>query len=411
MIRNFLEICERSYHGPTVKKADWDMQIVKTTRKLVREYGLNWDKNNLSPEDDDLCDRMFAAAKALIVETGIYNMSTERTIHLSANEIEAGLDNMKQELIMGEGKDAVTLRPRDIEDSRRPMIWAGNPGCPTPEYLFLPTVKSWLQEQVVDLITCGSLATVDGYQVRPGAPSEIMAVRKELNLLRQAREETGRPRIGMLAAESSVSELGDLCVAHPDYLRPCDAHLVALFNELIIDNGNLVRAANSVAYGMRNASLACTMVGGLAGDAPGATMAIMASMMAANILCLADYHLCHPIHISSVATTARGCLWLQSVCCQSFARNAPAIIVCDVYPKSGALTPELLYEVAAGALAITVSGGHIEGAGSADGNLPHGTGLEVRLLGEVSRAAVKMGIRRKDANTMIQALLNKYEHV
>lgn len=412
MIKNFLEICERSYQGPIVKKADWDMKsVVKTTSRLVREYGLAWDKNDLTPVDDDLCDRMFAAAKALILEIGVYNMSSERVIRLTEEEIQTGLDNMKQSLIMGEGKDSVTLAARRPEDGRRPLIWAGNPGCPTPEELFLPTVKSWLQEHVVDLITCGSLTTVDGFPVRSGEPSEIMAVKKELKLLRQARQETGRPGVGMLAAESSVSEIGDLCVAHPDYLRPCDSHLVALFNELIVDNGNLVRAANSVEYGMRNASLACTMVGGLAGDAPGATMVIMASMMAANLLCLADYHLCHPIHITQVATTARGCMWLQSVCCQAFARNAPAIIVCDVYPKSGGLTRELLYEVAANALVITVSGGHIEGAGAADGNQPNGTGLEVRLMGEVSRGATKAGLTRKEASKLINAILGKYEHV
>ena len=412
MIKNFLEICERSYQGPIVKKAAWDMKaVVKTTSRLVSEYDLSWNRNDLTPMDDDLCDRMFAAAKALILETGVYNMSSERVIRFTEEEIQAGLDNMRQSLVMGEGKDAVTMTPRQPEDRHRPLIWAGNPGCPTPEELFLPTVKSWLQEHVVDLITCGSLATVDGYPVRSGEPSEIMAVKKELRLLRQAREETGRPGVGMLAAESGVSEIGDLCVAHPDYLRPCDSHLVALFNELIIDRGNLVRAANSVEYGMRNASLACTMIGGLAGDAPGATMVIMASMMAANLICLADYHLCHPIHITQVATTARSCMWLQSVCCQAFARNAPAIIVCDVYPKSGGLTPELLYEVAANALAITVSGGHIEGAGSADGNLPNGTGLEVRMMGEVSRGAARTGLTRQEASRLINAILDKYEHV
>lgn len=411
MIRNFLEICERAYQGPIVKKADWDMTVVENTMDLVEKYDLEWDKSVITPVDDELMDKLFLAAKELLANIGVYNISTERVIHLDMSEIETGLRNQKQSLVMGEGKDAVTLVARKPEDTRRPMIWAGNPGCPTPEHLFLPTVKSWLQEDVVDLITCGSLVTVNGIQVRSAEPSEIMAVKKELNLLRQARQETGRPGIGMLAAESSVSEVGDLCVAHPDYLRQCDSHLVAMFNELIVDRGNLVRAANSVEYGMRNASLACTMIGGMGGDAPGATVVIMASMMAANILFLADYHLCHPIHITAVATGARGCLWLQSACCQSFARNAPAIIVCDVYPKSGAMTKELLYEAATSALVITVSGGHIEGCGAADGNKPHGTGIEVRLMGEVSRAAVKQGLTRTQANDIIQSLLAKYEHV
>ncbi len=411
MIRNFLEICERSHHGPLVKKTDWDMEVVRNAARLVKRHQLTWDRDELIPTDDALLDRLFAAARELILTLGVYNMSTERVIRFSGREIDDGLTRMKRELVMGEGKDAVTLYARRAEDPRRPLVWAGNPGCPTPEYLFLPTVKSWLQESEVDLITCGSLATVDGFPVRPGEPSEIMAVKRELKLLRQARQETGRPGVGMLAAESAVSEAGDLCVAHPDYLRPVDAHLVALFNELIVDRGNLVRAANSVEYGMRNASLACTMVGGLAGDAPGATVVIMASMMAANLICLADYHLCHPIHITQVATSARGCLWLQSACCQSFARNAPAIIVCDVYPKSGGLTRELLYEVAASALVIAVSGGHLEGAGAADGNRPHGTGLEVRLMGEVGRAAAQAGLTRLEAGRLVRALVPRYEPV
>ena len=104
-------------------------------------------------------------------------------------------------------------------------------------------------------------------------------------------------------------------------------------------------------------------------------------------------------------------MWLQSVVCQAFARNAPAVIVCDIYPKSGAVTKELLYEVAANTLAITVSGGHLEGVGSADGSLPNGTGLEVRLMGEAGHAAARQGLTREDANLMILKLLAKYEEV
>jgi methylamine--corrinoid protein Co-methyltransferase len=36
-----------------------------------------------------------------------------------------------------------------------------------------------------------------------------------------------------------------------------------------------------------------------------------------------------------VATSTREVLWVESVVLQAFARNAPAIIVADVYPKSG----------------------------------------------------------------------------
>lgn len=411
-IKQFLALYERGKKGEKVAKEDWDMDyIIDNVMELVEDYEFDWDKELLIPEDEQLFDDMFKAARDLLIRTGIYNMSTGRIMKLSEEEIDEGIANMKTELVMGEGEDAYTLVARGVEDSRPPAIWAGNPGCPTPERLYYPIIESVAKEPIIDLLTCGSLVDVDGYQVASGEPTEIIAVRREMEYLHRALKKVGRPGMGLLAAESAVTEAGDLAAVSERWLRPCDSHLVALFNELIMDNGNLVRAANSLDYGMKNASLACTMVGGLGGDAPGSTIIMIASIMAANLFAAADYHLCHPIHINDVATTARGCLWLQSVLCQTFAKKAPAIIVCDLWPSSGSLTKELLYEVAANSIVVTVSGGHLEGLGAANGRVPHGTGLECRLMGEVGKAVAKMGMTRAQANEIVLKLLEKYEHV
>ena len=318
---------------------------------------------------------------------------------------------MRSELEMGEGKDKRVLFARKVEDPRPPLIWAGNPGVPTPEEIFQPMVMSWMQEPVVDLVTCGSLVTIDGYPMRTGEPSEVLATRRELRLMREGLRRVGRPGMGMLAAQTAVSELGDLAAANPEHLRPCDSHLVAMFNELIIDRNNLSRVANSLEYGMRNASLATVMMGGLAGDAPGAALAQCASIMLANLVCKADYHILHPIHISHVATSSAGVLWIQGAVEQAFSRNAPCIIVSDIYPKSGAGTKEVLYEVAANAIAITVSGGHLEGVGSADGLVPNGSGLEARLMGEVGRAVARSGLGLAQARSIAVRLYERYVHV
>lgn len=411
-VKKYLELCERGNTGTKVSKEDWDMDyIVENVMDLVDEYEFEWDKQVIIPEDDQLFDDMFEAAKKLILKTGVYNMSTQRIISFTEEEIEAGIRDMKKELVMGEGKDAYTLVAREVEDKREPAVWAGNPGCPTPEELFYPIVKSVAKEPVIDLMTCGSLVDVDGFKVTSGSPSEVVAVRKEMEYLHKALKEVGRPGLGLLAAESAVTEIGDLASVGEKRLRPCDSHLVAMFNELIIDNGNLVRAASKLDYGMKNASLACTMVGGMGGDAPGSTIVMIASILAANLICMADYHLCHPIHIQDVATTARGCLWLQAVLCQTFAKKAPAIIVCDIWPSSGSLTKELLYETAANAIVVTVCGGHLEGLGAANGNEPNGTGLEVRLMGEVGKAVARQGMTREKANEIVLKLLDKYEHI
>ena len=119
----------------------------------------------------------------------------------------------------------------------------------------------------------------------------------------------------------------------------------------------------------------------------------------------------HPIHVRHVATSTRDVLWVISATGQAFARNAPAIIVADIYPKSGAGTKELLYETVANAIVNAVTGNHLEGCGSADGNAPNCSGLEARLMAEVALASHKMKMSLKEANEWALKLLPKYEHV
>lgn len=412
MIYSYMDVIDRAKNGPQVKKADWDMEyVILPTKKIIKKYDLSWDKRSVVPNDSALVDRVFQAAMELAEITGVYCMSTQRVIRFDCSELEQGLDRAPRQLEMGEGKDVRMLYARGICDKRPPLVWAGNPGVPTPEELFQPMVMSWMQEPIVDMITCGSVTTVDGRAVETGDPSEVFAVRRELRMLREGLRRVGRSGMGMLAAQSAVSSLGDLAAAHPNYLRQCDSHLVAMFNELMIDQDNMTRVANSIEAGMRNASLATVMVGGLAGDGPGAAVVQAASFILANHVCRADYHLLHPIHIRHVATSTRNVMWVQGVVEQAFARNAPCIIVSDIYPKSGAGTAELLYEVAANAIAITVSGGHLEGVGSADGSLPNCSGLEARWMGEVGHAITRQGMDLQGAEGLIQRILDRYEMI
>jgi methylamine--corrinoid protein Co-methyltransferase len=395
-----------------VEKSDWDLEhIVLPVKSLVGEYELTWDKQTVLPTDTSLVDRLFTAGLELAEMSGVYCISTGRVIRFSQDEIVSAMYRTPRRLRMGTGEDVRWLFAREVEDRRPPIIWAGNPGAPTPEDIFLPCVKSWMQEPIVDLATCGSLTETELGNDLSGNIWEIQVARRELSLLRRALNETGRPGMGLLAAQSAVTEIGDLAVSRPDYLRPDDAHLVAMFNELIIDQVNMARAQNFVEYGMRNASLATVMVGGLGGDAPGAAVLQIASLLLANLVCRADYHLLHPIHIRHVATSTIPVMWVQSAVSQAFARNAPCIIVADIYPKSGALTKELLFEVAANAIAATVSGCHLEGVGSADGALPNGTGLEARWMGEIGHTVADQGLTRKDANPLIRSIYQKYAHV
>ena len=406
------QVLDLSNCGAYLDEETWDLEkVAATTRELVKKYRIAWDPGILIPDDPKLLALLFQAGIELASRLGVYIRDTHRIVTYGVDLIKLGLESMPKELTMGEGKDSCTLFARKVMDDRPPLIWGGSPGTSLPEDLFLAIEMSYARESNIDMLATGSLATVDGREVRTGTPLELMATQRELKLLRKAIENANRPGMGLMGAESSVSAYGDLSVANPAFLRSCDAHLIPMQNELKVDHTSLMKAANSIEYGMRNSSLPCVIVGGLGGDAPGSAVLNIASFALSNLACLADFHSCHPIHIRHVATTTRSVLWVESVVCQAFSQHAPCIIFGDIYPKSGALTKELLYEVAANAVVITVSGGHLKGPASADGLLPNCTGLEARWMGEVGQAVTRQHLNHDEANTLVNKLLHKYEHV
>ena len=170
-IYNYHDIMDRARSGPYITEEDWDLKkVAMTTRKLVRKYELKWDQEQIITDDPALADAIFAAGLELAQSIGVYARSTERIIEFDADELAEGLRRMPQTIVMGEGKDARTLYARRILDERLPLIWAGTPGTPIPEELFLPSVMSWMQEPIVDLVTCGSLSHIDGRPVRTADP-------------------------------------------------------------------------------------------------------------------------------------------------------------------------------------------------------------------------------------------------
>jgi methylamine--corrinoid protein Co-methyltransferase len=411
-MKRYYEYLQRANEGQYMEEQDWDLGVIASSvRQLVRKYKLTWNPTQLLTIDTGLIDTVFEAGLELAKTSGVYHRETKRVIHFSESEIEAGMRNLPQKIVLGEGKDQRVLTSRAVMDSKPPLVWSGNAGAPIPERYYLEYVMVYAQEPLIDFLNPGSLTSVDGFEVKTGGPMEVAANRREMEIVRAGTRRVGRPGMAALAAASAVTGLGDVSVANPRYMRPSDAHLVPMLNELKIDDSNLIRAVNSIEYGVVNSSLACVVVGGLGGDAPGSAIVNVASFLLSNLICLSDFHILHPIHIKHVATSTRPVLWVENVVGQAFARNAPCIILGDIFPKSGAMTEELLYETTANAIVNTLAGTHLEGPAAADGAAPNCSGLEGRLMAEVGRYVSSEGMTLEDGNAFVMKLLDKYEHI
>jgi methylamine--corrinoid protein Co-methyltransferase len=103
-------------------------------------------------------------------------------------------------------------------------------------------------------------------------------------------------------------------------------------------------------------------------------------------------------------------LWLVSLVHQALARNSRILSTSNGFFNAGPGTDMLLYEVAAHALASTVSGGDLWEAAPAHNKLRnHATPLEARLACEVGHAAAARRMSRVQANDIATRLLSKYE--
>ncbi len=396
-----VEITKRAQTGPYMKEGDFDLMLTKKIRELVKSYGIKWDANNLVPADDDLVDRVFQAGLQLFCEVGVYCQSTERLIRFSREEVLDILAMAPAEVKLGTGKDQVIMHHRNVEDPRRPIVHSGPTGTPASEKYHPLILLSCAQEPLVDCLGAGSVSTYLGEQIIPGSPLEILGARRDASVAREVVRMAGRPGMHINDVAVPLTCAGKMAAYDPDSgLRPSDGILVSQMVEMKTDFDQLSRVAWLNNVGGVRVDLMTPLIGGLGGRAEGTAVVSVADHLLGVVLYDADYHMFSLTHINYVNNTEPMGIWIQAVVGQALARNTHIVCLNDIYVLSGPGTKELLYEVAAGAIVGTVSGFNMQGAGTTGGfKTDHTTGLEARLIGEVSRQT--LGWTRQQASEVI----------
>jgi methylamine--corrinoid protein Co-methyltransferase len=403
-----VEIVKRAQGGPFMKEKEFEVGLVKRIRKLVKEYGIEYDANNLVPADDDMADRIFEAGLQLFVEFGAYCQSTERCIRFTKDEVLEILAQAPSEVILGEGKDAVIMQHRGVEDPTPATMHSGPTGTPASEKYHPLILLSCAQEPLVDCLGAGSVSTYLGENIIPGTPLEILGARRDASVAREAVRMAGRPGMHINDVAVPLTCAGKMATFDPGAgLRPCDGILVSQMVELKTDFDQLSRVAHLYNVGGITVDLMTPLLGGLGGRAEGTAVVSVADHLLGVVLYDADYHMFSLTHLNYVNNTDPLGIWCQAMLGQALSRNTPIILLNDIYTLSGPGTKELLYECAVGAVVGTVCGYNMQGAGTTGGfNRDHTTGLEARFIAEVSRAS--LGLTRQGAAELIPVLMKGY---
>jgi len=403
-----VEIVKRAQSGPYIKEKDFELALIKRIRKLVKEYGIKYDKNTLVPADDDMADRVFQAGLDLFVEFGAYCQSTERQILFSREEVLDLIAQAPSSVTLGTGKDAVVMRHRGVEDPTRATMHSGPTGTPASEKYHPKILLSCAQEPLVDCLGAGSVSMYLGENIIPGTPLEILGARRDASVAREAVRMAGRPGMHINDVAVPLTCSGKMAACDPNAgLRPTDGILVSQMVELKTDFDQLSRVAHLYNIGGVTVDLMTPLLGGLGGRAEGTAVVSVADHLLGVVLYDADYHMFSLTHLNYVNNTDPLGIWTQAMVGQALSRNTPIILLNDIYTLSGPGTTELLYECAAGAIVGTVSGFNMQGAGTTGGfKQDHTTGLEARFIAEVSRAS--LGFTRQQASELIPEIMKGY---
>lgn len=192
------EAYARAKTGPRVDENEWDSRIIPlTARRLKEKYGIRMDKKQIIPTDTNLINNIFRAGMEMLVECGIYCMDTGRVIKFTEDEVLRTVKTAPRMVVLGEGRDAVTLKARRFDEKTPPIIQGGPTGAPVAEQDFIAMHEAYAREPIVDTIVDGVLQTINGYDPSPNTPFEIAAVKSEAMMVRLAQARAGRPGMAL----------------------------------------------------------------------------------------------------------------------------------------------------------------------------------------------------------------------
>lgn len=411
MLLNSMEIADRALNtGEKMEARDFDLKVYSETTRLMKKYEIKFDKHTLINLDDDLADRLYQAGKEFYLSMGTYTMETKRVIKVTESELNEILRNLPDQIVIGTGKDTRVMRHRNVEDPALPTIQGGVIGGKATEEMLVPLYQSIAQEPYLDSFYFDPPHVIENRPVMFGAPSELYAARVSVLKIREAIQKAGRPGLHLLGGCGSA--VADICTCYDGGIRTTDGICAHTTSELKTDFDALNKIMHTIQYSCMRQVWWAPVIGAFAGGAEGSAIAAVGGLFHAVVVGQAHLGSAYlDLQVTpyyNAGATDRMSLWILTAAGQAIARNTKAVLQGTVTTSAGPGTKLMLYEIAASVIAQTVSGYHIFGVRIHKPTKDnHGTGLESRWMGEITRASVKLS--RQEAEEIVQKIYTLYE--
>ena len=411
---SLLDIAERTQKGRKMPEDAWNMSLFRKIGELVKRHNIpNYTKDtpflNL---DDDLPERAFQAGVDLLVEHGVYCITTGRVVELSREEVMEAVRESPKELVIGSGKDARVMKQRKVEGTEKLNFCPGH-HSPFTQDLAPIVVKNFSQIPRTDFIEGFNFNEVDGYEIF-GAPLEAYAARREISWMREGIRKAGRPGLSIvLYPITTRAEVLMAAIDSVDGLRSGDGILTSVLPDEKIEHDLLATAIACEDQGLWRISGSFSMVGGFCGGADGAIVEGIAKPLTAMICYRAYVNYTGVENVSTVSALSiplQPLNWARSVVNQSLNRYSNIICMAWIIPTSGPGTESHLLEVAFRTIEATINGANLYAPRHSRARMNAGqTPLEGEFMVEVSDATLAAGLDRKTGSELLIKLTQKLE--
>jgi methylamine--corrinoid protein Co-methyltransferase len=382
---------------------------------LAKKYKIEYDPNHIVPMDDEQLDNVFKAAYELVLDVGILCQDTERLIKFKPEELQETFDNMPQELVLGLGEEAIRLSHKGFEDydnQRNPHFVQGRILGPISPEVYTSISMSYLKEPIMDMNHFqGVIGRVNGVDVKPNSPFEMLSEMERVALVRDACRRAGRPGFSD-GGTMPTGYRSQIVADHPGWGTTIgDQRCTNLMPQMKTNYEYMCKALEMYQYGAHTWGGSIAYIGSLSGGPATSAIQVCADNIATDLVYQLSLHgswALDALYFSNSSRTALfaslwgGAAYLKHV-------NHPAYIG-PSWQQTAKLGKEYFWEHVAGAIGSSVLGmGVCGGTGAQSAGPDCACGLGVRLAGEVGQAVGRARLTRKQANDLVLKILEKYQ--
>ncbi|MFH1881707.1 MAG: monomethylamine:corrinoid methyltransferase [Planctomycetota bacterium] len=403
----------RAEEGQILEEKQFDLKVFwKNLVRITKKYAITYNAESLVPveENYDLLDTIFAAGKELLVETGIYNITTGRIIRFEPWEVEETIALAHDTVTLGAGDDRIEVKYTGLTAEKAPPVKGRVLGPQSPD-IIEKVFESFAKEPIIDHFHFqGIIENVNGVPAKPGSPFEMMQEVMRTGYAKTALKKAGRTN-AYDGGSAPVSVQGMMVAFDRGWgKKESDGGHCYLMPPMKIDYEQMCRVFFYHLRDVKFWTTAATFIGGMDGPPEMAVVSAVATALAEQMLFNPPLQQFAASPADYSCPASREAIWTGFHAAAAFIKNTRCAYV-RANPGgiiTAGLGEEHFWEVGATALAATALNCVVSaGTGRQSAARDCAAGISGRFAGEVAHSAV--GIEKAKANELVKRFLAKYE--